>query len=363
MKRIIAFIIVLFLFATVCSAADGSEIEDLQNIVPGSADSIIPGGFPDGGFTGDNIGIGLFLNMILRALKGAFPNAAKSFALMIGLLMISSVIGAFRGAVFSKALGEALGFISVLCVCGSAFLMTNAVFSVAEQFISGLVTFLEALIPIVTLLSAAGGNVAFASASSITIYGAMSLLGAVCSSVCMPLLKICFCVSITTAMCGPADLGGISHAVKKLLKYILSIAGIVLSAVLVFQRVITKSADSAALRGLKFTVGSVIPFVGSAIGDALSTLSGSVGVVRATVGISGAVVLCAMVIIPVAELIINKLFLDITSGVASMLGLGKEKTFISQMSDVVGFLIAIVAFIGTFFIIAISVMAGTEVSI
>ena len=362
MKRIFALIIVILLFSVAAAAGDADYIENVNSSVPEEIGELIPGGVPEGGFSGGDLSVGLFFNMTVRALKGAAPKAAKSFALVIGLLIISSVVGAFRGTVASKPLGEALEFITVLSVCAAAFSMTDAVFGVAEEFIYSMSAFLQTLIPTLTALSAASGNVTFSAASAVTVSAAMTLLDAVCASVAMPVLKICFCISLSSAICGPVDLSGISAAVKKLLTTVLAFSGVALSAVMIFQRIVTKSADSAALRGIKFTVGSLIPFVGSAIGDAISTISGSIGMMRATVGISGAVIMCAMVILPTANLIINKLFLDVASGAAALLGLEKEKRFLSEMGGVVGFLVALVAFVGTFFIIAVAIIAGTEVS-
>lgn len=364
MKRILAIAFVFFailLFCVDCAAAEFPD--EINGFVPDGAKTLLPDGVPDGGFSAQQIDIGFFASMILRAITSAAPDAAKNLSVMLGLLIISSVLGALRGGISSKGLSEALEFISVLCVCGAAFSMTAAVFDTAERFITDVGAFLEGFLPILAGLSAASGNVAFSIASSVSVSAALSAVSAVCASVAMPLLKICFCISISGAVCGSVDLSGISGAIKKLITVVLSLSGIALSAVMIFQRVITKSADSAALRGIKFSVGTLIPFVGNAIGEALTTVTGGVGMIRSAVGISGAVVLCAMAIIPVASLLINKLFLDLASGAAGMLGLSKEKNFISGMSGVVGFLCAITAFIGVFFILSVSLIAGTEVSV
>ena len=363
MKKIFAIFFVVILFSVRCFAAEADYIDEISNAVPDEIEEIIGGDLPDGGFTSSDISFGLFFNMILRALASAVPSATKALATIVGLLIISSVLGALRGAVYSKTIGDAVEFISVLCVCAAAFSMTSAVFSVAEEFITGLGTFLEVFLPVMTVLGAAGGSITFAASSAAVVSAAVTLLGAICTSFAFPLLKVCFSISISSAMCGSVDLGGISSAIKKLITYIMTITGIILAAVMTFQSIITKSADTAAIKGMKFTVGTLIPLVGSALGDAMTTIAGSVGVVRSAVGVSGAIIICAMVILPTANLLINKLFLDISGGVADLLGLKKERAFLSQMSGVVGFLTAITAFVGAFFIIAVSVMAATGVNV
>ena len=363
MKRIIVFLIVLAVFSFACFAGDTEFPDEINEFVPGDALEVLPGGVPDGGFDSGDLDIGFFSSMIVRALKSAAPDASKNLALMLGLLIVSSVIGVFKSGISSHGLSEALEFISVLCVCGAAFSMTSAVFDAAEKFITGVGSFLEGFMPILSALSAASGNITFSVSSAISVSAALSVVSAVCSSVAMPLLKICFCISISSAVCGSVDLSGISGAIKKLLAVVMSLSGIALSAVMIFQRVITKSADSAAIRGIKFSVGTLIPFVGSAIGEAMTTVAGGVGVIRSAVGISGAVVLCAMALIPVSSLLINKLFLDICGGAAGMLGLDKEKNFLNRMSGVVGFLCALTSFVGVFFILSVSLIAMAEVNV
>jgi len=363
MKKITVVLFVILLFSISCRAVEPDYIGEISDAIPGEISEIIGDETTYDGNFGDDIDFGLFFNMIVRALASAVPSATKSLAAVIGLLIISSVLGALREAVYSKTLGDAVEFLSALCVCASAFSMTSAVFSVAEGFINGLSAFLEVLLPIMTAIGVASGSITFAASSAAVVSAAVALLGMVCTSFAFPLLKVCFSISIASAMCGSVNLSGISTAIKKLITYIMSVSGIILVAVLTFQTIITKSADTAAIKGVKFTVGTLIPLVGSALGDAMTTISGSVGVVRATVGVAGAVILCAMVILPTANLLINKVFLDISGGVADLLGLKKEREFLAQMSGVVGFLAAITAFIGVFFIIAVSVIAATGVNV
>ena len=171
-----------------------------------------------------------------------------------------------------------------------------------------------------------------------------------------------FSASVSSAMCGSVNLGGVSSTIKKLMKYVFVLSGIVLSVVLMFQKIITKSIDSASLRGLKFAA-SFVPFVGSSIGEAMATLSGGIGVIRSTFGISIAVIICAITLVPLMNLLLNKFFIDLSCGISSMLGLGKESAFLSEMGGVIGYLAAIVAFVGTFFTLAVSIIAATEVRV
>ena len=362
MKRIaliLAVFVLVYFLSPVCYAQK-DYFGELEKAVPFDAEKLIPD--ISDGIEQKDLNIGFLWGMILRAVYGAVPRAAGSFALMLGLILIASILGALRDTVLSKQICEAMEFMSVIAICTASYSMTSAVFDIAESFINEMNTFLGGVLPTMMLLSASSGNVSFAAASSAIILSALSMLEVLCASTLFPLLKLLFSVSVSSAVCGSVNLGGVSSTIKKLMKYIFVISGIVLSAVLMFQKIITKSIDSASLRGLKFAA-SFVPFVGSSIGEAMATLSGGIGVIRSTFGISVAVIICAITLIPLMNLLLNKFFIDLSSGISSMLGLGKESAFLSEMSGVVGYLAAIVAFVGTFFTLALSIIAATEVRI
>lgn len=362
MKRF-AFILTIFLLVQLLSPACHAQrdyFDELEKAVPFEAEKLIPD--ISGGIAQNNLNIGFFWSMLLKAVYGAVPQAAGGFALMLGLILIASILGALRDTVLSKPICEAMEFISVLTICTASYSMTSTIFDIAGRFINEMNTFLGGVLPTMLLLSASSGNASFAAASSAIILSALSMLEVLCASTLFPLLKLLFSVSVSSAMCGSVNLGGVSSTIKKLMKYVFVLSGIVLSVVLMFQKIITKSIDSASLRGLKFAA-SFVPFVGSSIGEAMATLSGGIGVIRSTFGISIAVIICAITLVPLMNLLLNKFFIDLSCGISSMLGLGKESAFLSEMGSVIGYLAAIVAFVGTFFTLAVSIIAATEVRV
>ena len=362
MKRF-AFILTIFLLVQLLSPACHAQrdyFDELEKAVPFEAEKLIPD--ISGGIAQNNLNIGFFWSMLLKAVYGAVPQAAGGFALMLGLILIASILGALRDTVLSKQICEAMEFISVLTICTASYSMTSTIFDIAGRFINEMNTFLGGVLPTMLLLSASSGNASFAAASSAIILSALSMLEVLCASTLFPLLKLLFSVSVSSAMCGSVNLGGVSSTIKKLMKYVFVLSGIVLSVVLMFQKIITKSIDSASLRGLKFAA-SFVPFVGSSIDEAMATLSGGIGVIRSTFGISIAVIICAITLIPLMNLLLNKFFIDLSCGISSMLGLGKESAFLSEMGGVIGYLAAIVAFVGTFFTLAVSIIAATEVRV
>ena len=76
----------------------------------------------------------------------------------------------------------------------------------------------------------------------------------------------------------------LSEGIKKAVIWGLGLIMTVFLGILSVQSIITASADNAAMKTLKFAVSSAVPIVGGAVSDALSTVSGSLALMRTGIG-------------------------------------------------------------------------------
>ena len=108
MKRIIVFVLILAIFSVGALAGDeavkdGEEyMESVGSAVPDDARELLPEGTLDGSLSVGNIGVGTFFGMIVRALKGAAPKAAKNFALATALSVPLSAVSAMAALVRAR---------------------------------------------------------------------------------------------------------------------------------------------------------------------------------------------------------------------------------------------------------------------
>ena len=293
----------------------------------------------------------------LKLIAAAVPEATKNFAVLLGLLMIAACLRALRDIMTLPGLKTALELVGMLCICTAVFSVTETAFSLAESFIDSLSTFMAATVPTMTALMIASGNITSAAVMAGVIETALTVLGTICSGVLFPLIRLCLCLSAVSSVFGVTGLGGITPLIKKVIGYIFGFVALCLSAVLAFQGIISKSADSLALKGIKFAVGSFIPIVGSAVNEALSTIAGGIGTIKAATGVVGAVSVCLLAALPIIQLLMHKLFLELLSVCSGILGLGPEGKLISEMASFLGYTAAVMAVSSVFFILSLSVMA------
>ena len=290
----------------------------------------------------------------ISLLEKVLPEAMEAFLGILGLIVISAVLAALRESVASRAFAKLLEYVSVLCIAAAVFGFVSELFAEFEAFVSQVNTFMLAVIPAVCALLLACGEVSASLVFGTVLSGAVTLLSSLCASLVLPLLSALLCVYTCAKVCGEAELSGFSRLLKGALTSVLAFCATAMGCVLAFQSVIAKSADTAAVKGVKFVLGNSVPVVGGALADAVGTLASSLGLLKSTVGIVSAAVICLLFALPVAKLLVWKLVFDAAGAVAAALSLGKEREFFGEMSEIVGFLAAISASVAVFFIIALT---------
>jgi len=342
-------IIFLLIFSFTCFAAEDIEIpEGLEEYISPEIYSADPEKIIST-FTLNNA-----IKTAIDILGKILPEAMEAFLGILGLIIISSVASALRESVASKTFGALWEYVSVLCVATAAFTFVSALFSEFEAFISQINSFMLTVIPVVSALMLSGGEVTSSLVFGTVLSGAVTLLESLCASMVVPILSALLCVYTCAKVCGEADIGAFAKLLKGMLSYVLTFCVAVMGCVLAFQSVIAKSADTAAVKGVKFVLGNAVPVVGGALADAVGTLASSLGLLKSTVGVVSAVVICLLFAIPVLKLLVWKLVFDAAGAISGAFSLKKESSFFGEMSEIIGFLAAISASVAVFFIIALT---------
>lgn len=362
MKKTVFFLVFALFFLIAFPISATSSLYDEENFevtVPKEIEEYLPRDFLEAGVDDlyRTLDFNFFSEVGVKLIAAAVPKATKDFAKMLGLLLVAACLGALKESFSSSALKSVLSLVNMLCVAGAVFTVTETAFSLAETFISSLSAFLSVLLPVMTALMIAGGQVTTAAVMTSVVSTALSVLETITAGTLFPLVRICLCLSAVSSVFGTVGIGNLVPMLRRIVSYVFGFVTLCLSAVLTFQSIITRSADSLAMRGIKFAVGSFVPFVGGAVNEALSTVMGGVGLIRASTGIVGAVSVCILAALPIIQILLQKMFLELLVICASLLRLDGEGKLIAEMASFFGYMAAIMAISAVFFILALSMMA------
>ena len=341
-------------------SADGvSETQEIELEVPDALREYLPEDTED--FQASDVlaqfDFGFFTKAFLRIVSQAAPEAAKSFAALLGIMILSAVLGIVRRTVTVQGLQIAMDLVSMVCMAGAVFSLTEHTFTLAQEFVGTLSSFMKSVTPTMAGFMIASGEVTSAAVISGVIFTAVSVLEQAVADILFPLIRLSLCVSIVSTVFGIPGISGLAPLIRKVISYVLGFITSSLSAVLMFQRLIAKSTDSLAMRGIRFAVGQFVPFVGGAVNEALSTVMGGIGTIKAATGVAAAVVVCLIAAVPVIRMILHKMFLEWVSVCAGILGLSGEGRLMGDVASYVGYMAAVMAISAVFFVLSLSMMA------
>ncbi|MBQ2989266.1 MAG: hypothetical protein IJD59_09195 [Clostridia bacterium] len=299
-----------------------------------------------------------FTGTLIRIIAQAAPDAARSFALLLGVIILCAVLGVVKRTLAAQGLQTVLDLVGMVCMASAVFAVTEEAFGLAEEFVGSISAFMRKVTPTMAGFMVARGEITSAAVISGVIVTAVSVLEQTVAEILFPLIRVSLCTSVVSTVFGIPGISGFAPTVKKVIGYVFGFIATCLSAVLMFQRIIAKSADSLAMRGIRFAVGQFVPFVGGAVNEALATVMGGIGTIKAATGVVAAVIVCLIAAVPVIRMLLHKMFLEFVSVCAGLLGLSGEGRLMGDVASYLGYMAAVMAISAVFFILSVSMMAA-----
>lgn len=361
MKKIIVFVSLVFIFAMPVCAQD-SYGTNYQNIVgerlDDSLDESTKDFFEQNGIDAknpdwvNNLTGGNVINHIWQFVTGGIKAPVKAGILIAGIIFVTAAITSFG----SDARFETAIYAATLSV--GAIIAGNVWQSVAAAVnaIKACSSFMLAFIPVFASVVAVSGKTITAAAMSALLLAATEAVSYVSSFTVLPLMGGYLALSISSGVSPLLNNSGLIENIKKASMWIISLLGTLFVGILGIQTAVNSAADNVALRTAKFILGTSVPVAGSVLGEAVSTISASVGLLRSSIGIYGVVALAFMVIPIVIELILWRLILMLNISLGELFSLPKTTGILKAVDSMLSLLLGVVIMVGAMFIISLTVV-------
>ena len=178
--------------------------------------------------------------------------------------------------------------------------------------------FMLSFVPIYATVIAAAGNPATALTYNTFVLGYAELISAFINYGLVDIIGCFFCLSIGFSVNRNINFSRFISTVNRFVSFGLGLASSVFASTLSVKGIFASSADSVTAKGIRFTIGSLIPVIGSAISEAYSTLIGSIGILKNSVAIIGILAVLLINIPVIAELLIFNISLNSLSFISEL---------------------------------------------
>lgn len=362
MRRALLVIAALILLLPLRAGAEG--VSDMYGALPDGVKDSLPDRLENdisenGESAVASLGAEYIASLAASALKAAFAYSVKPLAAVIGVLLISALLNSAGAA---AAGGEAVALSSAVSVTVTLFGAITPLFKLTSDTLSGIGLIMKGILPVMTGIYAMSGNITAASVNSTWLMLLLTFLETLTESLLMPLLCTCtgfIAVTTLSRFTGAPDMSGVSGELKKALTFLLAAAGTVFTTVMAHQTALAKSADSVALRSLKFASGNMIPVIGGALGEAADGYLAGVSLIRSASGTLAAAAVISYVLPALLKIAVLRAGLSAVAAGAEIMGRGKEAAVVREAGEVLGIAVALICTASVLSVIAVGVFAGS----
>ena len=298
--------------------------------------------------TADNV-----FSHIWGFLKSGAKAPLKAGAEVTALILIAAALSAaqLKGGSINAAL-----YVAAAAAAGVIAVPVLSSVSAAANALKGISTFMLSFIPVFAVITAASGAAATSASMSALLLTAAQGVSYISSFVIMPLMGGYMAVSISGSVSPLLKKSGIAVMIKRLALWITAFVSAVFVGILSIQTAVNASADTLSAKAAKFIIGSSVPVAGGVLSEALGTVTASMGLLKSSVGIYGAVA-CAGVILPlIAELLVWRAVLFVTAAVSELFSLNVIAEILRAADSVISTLIGIMLIAGAMFIISLAIV-------
>ena len=316
MKIWICLAAAVLALTTACRAAEVPE--DLAQAAPEAAEEVLEEDLSGG--LGLAQGIGSILSRVGEWAGDVLRERTRGAA---AILLIAVLCGAAEGFARGTGGGTALAVLPMagaLSVTMAAAGSLDTLIGLGSQTIGELADFSAVLLPTLAAATAASGAITTATFQQVSTVFFADLLMNLIHGLLLPLVYLYIGV-LTAAACLPdGRLGAIAGGLKKGIAWILTTALLAFTVYLSLVRVISGTADSAAVKVAKAAISGAVPVVGGIIADASETVLAGAGMLRGTIGAFGTLAVLAGCAYPFLQLGVQYLLYKLTAFLAGAVG-------------------------------------------
>ncbi len=295
------------------------------------------------------------LRILWETVRALLPTASRTLSVLLGAVILASALSTVKGlgGGLSGVCDLAVGLVILLLTLETA----AELFGTAKSYLDGLTVLMNAILPVMTAISVASGNLTASAVAANAMMLGLALVETLASRGLYPVLKLCFGLTAASGVGGGLKFDGVTKMIRELFTWILGLAAAMISAMMSFQTSIAVRADSLAMRAVKFAASSAVPVVGGIAGDAVRTVAGSLSLIRGTVGGAGVFLVVLLTLPVILEILLSRLGVKLAGLAADVLGLEREKRLLGELVGLLDFLCAVCVIASLMFVYALTLLA------
>ncbi|KJS17422.1 MAG: stage III sporulation protein AE [Peptococcaceae bacterium BRH_c4b] len=299
---------------------------------------------------------------VFRSIMAGFFREIVANSALLGKLVVLAIICAVLqnlSSAFERGGAGQLTYmvtylVLVVLAMGSFALAVNA----SREVVDKMVTFMQALLPVLLTLLVAVGGFASAAIFQPVLFVSLTVIGTLIKNIVLPLIFLAAVLGIAGNLSPRLKLSNMAGLLKTVAMGILGIFTTVFLGLLAIQGVAGAVGDGVTLRVIKFSTDAFIPVVGGMFSDALEAIVSSSLLIKNAVGIAGVVVVVMLMALPLLKILCLAFIYKLAGAMIQPVGDGQVVDCLNDLGSSLISVFAAVSVVGLMFFFAITVVVA-----
>lgn len=299
----------------------------------------------------------IFKNLLKQLFKEVVANfdlLGKLVILAVICAVLQNLISSFEKSTAGQLTYSITYLVLISIAIGSFSLAVNA----GREVVDTMVTFMQALLPVLLTLLVAVGGVASAAIFSPVILTTLGIFGTLIKNVILPLLFFVAILGIVSNLSERFKVSNLADLLKGVAMGLMGVFSTIFLGVLAIQGVAGAVGDSVTFRTAKFSVDAFVPVVGGMLSDALEAVVSSSLLIKNAVGIAGVAVIGTVMVVPLLKIITLAFIYKLAGALIQPISDGQMVGCLNGLGNNLLLIFAAVATVGLLFFFAITIVVG-----
>lgn len=277
---------------------------------------------------------------------------------LVVLAIITAVLQNLMTAFEKATVGKIAYFICYLVLVTMAVGTFTLTINIGREAVDNMVSFMQALLPLLLTLLAAMGGIASSALFHPIILGSITVIGTVIKNVVLPLIFFSAVLGVVNGVSAKFKVSRMADLFKTLSMTVLGLCSTVFLGILAVHGAAGAVTDGVALRTAKYTTDAFVPVVGRTLSDALEAVMGSALLMKNAVGIAGVVIIILITVLPLIKILAIAFIYRLAGAVVQPIGDSEMADCLTQLGSSLLTVFGAVATVGLLFFFAITVVVG-----
>ncbi len=299
----------------------------------------------------------IFLNIFRQLFKEVVANLdllGRLLVLAVICTVLHNVVSSFTGGTAAQTAHAVAVLVLTTIAIGSFQLAVGT----GKEVVDRMVSFMQALMPLLLTLLVAVGGVTSAALFSPTLLITISVFGTLIKNVILPLLFLTAVLALLGGLSDRFKVSAFADLLKTAALGILGLFSTIFLGLLAVQGVAGAVGDSIAFKTAKFGVDAFVPVVGGVLADALEAVIGSSLLIKNAVGIAGMAVIATAMLVPLLKIVTMAFIYKLAGALIQPVGDGQIVGCLNGLYASLLHIFAAVATAGLLFFFTIVIVIG-----